>query len=86
MRRAKPRFQQAFVGIGIDHFQLAVEHVDEGVHRIADLGHDFTRLVKSLSADLADRIDMRVGQRNAPHSFQIFAKLFHTSRLHSHNV
>jgi hypothetical protein len=79
LRRAERGFQHPFVGMGIDHLDIAFENVDEAVHRHADIHDDAAGWVEHLVPDRADPIDMRGRKRHAAHGFKVLTQCFHAA-------
>ena len=57
----------AFIGIGIDYLYLAFLDIDKAIHRLAGPCKKRTRRIGSDFARLAQRLNVRCGQRGSLH-------------------
>ncbi len=67
LRRTERGGQMAFVGIGIDHLDLAFLDIDKAIRRFAGPREKRTRRIGRDLARLAQRLNVRCGQRDSLH-------------------
>ena len=78
LRRPERGVEHALIGVGIDDLDLAFDDVNEGVHRIADLGNGLTLGEVFFLANFANGFDVRLVQRDAAHCLELLTDLFHS--------
>lgn len=66
-------------GMGLEHLDLALDNVQEAIHRVADPGHDVAGAVRLLASDRTDGVDVPCRERNPFHHLKIGADSFHPS-------
>lgn len=75
--RAEGAFAKPFAGVRIDQLDLAVQHIDEPVHRLADVSDELACGIAALVAEFLQAGDMLGRERDPRHRRQILAKCFH---------
>ena len=71
--------QMALIRVGIDHFDLALFHVEKAIRRFARPGEKGPRRIGADFSRSEQRLDVRCGQRSTLHLAQISANRFHAS-------